>query len=247
MHMFSQREEILRRPRHRRRPGRRSALAWPSPTNIAARTPSASTYFGDGAANQGQVYESFNMAELWKLPVIYVIENNHYAMGTSVARSPAVSDFSKRGSSFGIPGVNVDGMDVEAVQAAAPRRWEIAVRARARSSVGEHRSLPRPFDVRSRQVPRQGRGDENAREARPHRELRQEAIDRGLVNEQDLKQMDGELKRTVVEAAELATESPGPALSELYTDITPMSTETPTPAFPHHGGRQLAEVAGQRG
>ncbi len=91
------------------------------------------TYFGDGAANQGQVYESFNMAALWKLPVIYVIENNRYAMGTAVSRASAQTDFSQRGVSFNIPGIQVDGMDVRAVAAAAIWRQNGAVPEKDRS------------------------------------------------------------------------------------------------------------------
>jgi pyruvate dehydrogenase E1 component alpha subunit len=178
------------------------------------------TYFGDGAANQGQVYESFNMAELWKLPVIYVIENNQYAMGTSVARSSAVSDFSKRGSSFGIPGVNVDGMDVEAVQQAGLEALEYC-----RSDKGPIILSMNTYRYRGHSMsdPAKYRTREEVTEVREKRDpidhFGKKLIDRGVVNAEDLKQMDSEVKRIVVEAAEFATESPEPALSELYTDI----------------------------
>jgi pyruvate dehydrogenase E1 component alpha subunit len=178
------------------------------------------TYLGDGAANQGQVYESFNMAELWKLPVIYVIENNEYAMGTSVARSSAVSDFSKRGVSFNIPGVKVDGMDVEEVQKAGAEAMEwcragkgpiilemktYRYRGHSMSDPAKYRSKEELTEVREKRDPIENFG--------------KKLIERGLVNELDLKQMDAEVKRVVVEAAEFATESPEPALTELYTDI----------------------------
>ncbi|HKQ11370.1 MAG TPA: pyruvate dehydrogenase (acetyl-transferring) E1 component subunit alpha [Rhizomicrobium sp.] len=178
------------------------------------------TYFGDGAANQGQVYESFNMAELWKLPVVYVIENNQYAMGTSVARSSAVADFSKRGASFGIPGMRVDGMDVEAVQAAGLEAFEFC-RAGKGPIILEMKTYR--YRGHSMSDPAKYRTKEELTEMRekhdPIDNYGKKLIARGVVNEQDLKQMDAEVKRVVVASAEFATESPEPALSELYTDI----------------------------
>ncbi len=178
------------------------------------------TYFGDGAANQGQVYESFNMAELWKLPVIYVIENNEYAMGTSVARSSAVADFSKRGASFAIPGIKVDGMDVEAVQQAGEEAMEYC-----RSGKGPVILEMKTYRYRGHSMsdPAKYRSREEVTEVREKRDpidhFGKKLIERGVVNEEDLKQMDAEVKRVVVAAAEFATESPEPGVAELYTDI----------------------------
>jgi pyruvate dehydrogenase E1 component alpha subunit len=178
------------------------------------------TYFGDGAANQGQVYESFNMAELWKLPVIYVIENNQYAMGTSVERSSAVADFSKRGASFGIPGVQVDGMDVEAVQKAGEEAM-----AHCRSGKGPIILEMKTYRYRGHSMsdPAKYRTKEELTEMREKRDpienFGKKLIERGLVSEEDLKQLDASVKATVIAAAEFATESPEPGLAELYTDI----------------------------
>jgi pyruvate dehydrogenase E1 component alpha subunit len=178
------------------------------------------TYFGDGAANQGQVYESFNMAELWKLPVIYVIENNEYAMGTSVARSSAVSDFSKRGASFAIPGIKVDGMDVEAVQKAGEEAMDYC-----RSGKGPIILEMKTYRYRGHSMsdPAKYRPREEVTEVREKRDpidhFGKKLIERGIVNEEDLKQMDAVVKKVVVEAAEFATESPEPGIEELYTDI----------------------------
>jgi pyruvate dehydrogenase E1 component alpha subunit len=178
------------------------------------------TYFGDGAANQGQVYESFNMAELWKLPVIYVIENNEYAMGTSVNRSSALTDFSKRGASFNIPGVKVDGMDVEAVQAAGEEAM-----AWCRAGKGPIILEMKTYRYRGHSMsdPAKYRPREEVTEVREKRDpidhFGKKLMDRGVMNEEDLKQMDAAVKAQVVAAAEFATESPEPGLAELYTDI----------------------------
>jgi pyruvate dehydrogenase E1 component alpha subunit len=178
------------------------------------------TYFGDGAANQGQVYESFNMAELWKLPVVYVIENNQYAMGTSVARSSAQAQFSKRGVSFNIPGEEVDGMDVEAVHAAGEKavKW-------CREGKGPIILEMKTYRYRGHSMsdPAKYRTREEVQEVREKRDpiehFGQKLIERGIATEDDFKAMDKDTRAIVNMAAEFATESPEPAPEELYTDV----------------------------
>jgi pyruvate dehydrogenase E1 component alpha subunit len=178
------------------------------------------TYFGDGAANQGQVYESFNMAELWKLPVVYLIENNQYAMGTSVERSSAQAMLSKRGASFNIPGEEVDGMDVEAVHAAGEKAvaWCRAGKGPIILEMKTYRyrghSMSDPAKYRTREEV------QSVREKRdPIDHFGQKLVARGLVSDDDLKAMDKETRAVVNMAAEFATESPEPAPEELYTDV----------------------------
>ena len=178
------------------------------------------TYFGDGAANQGQVYESFNMAELWKLPVVYVIENNQYAMGTSVERASAEQHLWKRGASFNIPGEEVDGMDVEAVYAAGQKAVEwcrtgkgpIILEMKTYRYRGHSMSDPAKYRTREEvQMVREKRD--------PIEHLGQRLVAQGLATDDDLKAIDKETRQVVNTAAEFATESPEPDPSELYTDI----------------------------
>jgi len=178
------------------------------------------TYFGDGAANQGQVYESFNMAELWKLPIVYVIENNQYAMGTSVERSSAETQFFKRGSSFNIPGEQVDGMDVEAVHAASEKAiaWCRSCNGPTILEMKTYRyrghSMSDPAKYRSREEVTAVREKRD-----PIEHLGQKLISQKLLSEDELKAIDKDTRAIVNAAAEFATASPEPAPAELYTDI----------------------------
>ncbi|WP_281017664.1 MULTISPECIES: pyruvate dehydrogenase (acetyl-transferring) E1 component subunit alpha [unclassified Minwuia] len=177
-------------------------------------------YFGDGSANQGQVYEAFNMAALWKLPVIYVIENNQYAMGTSVARSSAQPELAKRGESFGIPGVQVDGMDVLAVKAAA----EEAV-AYVRGGKGPMILEMKTYRYRGHSMsdPAKYRSKEEVNKMRAERDpierVRQMLLEKLNATEDELKAIDRDVKAIVSDAAEFAQNSPEPDASELYTDV----------------------------
>ncbi len=177
-------------------------------------------YFGDGAANQGQVYETMNMASLWKLPCIFVIENNQYAMGTSLQRASSTPALYTRGAAFGIPGEAVDGMDVMAVKAAT----EKAV-AHARAGEGPYvlemntyryrgHSMSDPAKYRTREEVQKMRAE---RDAIDH--VRDLLTASGEVEEADLKAIDKEIKGIVNEAAKFAQDSPEPAEAELWTDI----------------------------
>src|SRR5215211_4459162 len=178
------------------------------------------TYFGDGAANQGQVYESFNMAALWKLPVVYVIENNKYAMGTAVHRSSAQTDFSKRGVSFNIPGEQVDGMDVRAVREAGTRAVEFA-----RTGQGPYILEMQTYRYRGHSMsdPAKYRTKDEVSKMREERDpietVRRRLLEDWKVPEDQLKAVDAKVREIVNESAEFATHDPEPDPSELWTDI----------------------------
>ena len=178
------------------------------------------TYFGDGASNQGQVFEAMNMAQLWKLPVVFIIENNHYAMGTSVQRAHSETHLYRRGASFGIPGMEVDGMDVIAVREAA--RDAIA---HAREGKGPYvlemktyryrgHSMSDPAKYRTREEVDQVRETQD-----PIKKCEERIFAMKAADEKALKAIDAEIKEIVKAAADFSLESPLPQPEELYTDV----------------------------
>ncbi|HLG49951.1 MAG TPA: pyruvate dehydrogenase (acetyl-transferring) E1 component subunit alpha [Reyranella sp.] len=178
------------------------------------------TYFGDGSANQGQVYEAMNMAALWKLPVVYIIENNRYGMGTSVERSTAITELYRHGQAFGIPGEAVDGMDVLAVRAAGERAVE-----HARSGQGPYILEMQTYRYRGHSMsdPAKYRTKEEVDKYRTERDpidhVRKLMLEGKMVDEAQLKAIDAEIRKIVNDAAEFAQHSPEPDPSELWTDV----------------------------
>ncbi|MGE3714698.1 MAG: pyruvate dehydrogenase (acetyl-transferring) E1 component subunit alpha, partial [Alphaproteobacteria bacterium] len=178
------------------------------------------TYFGDGSVNQGQVYESFNMASLWKLPVIYIIENNEYAMGTSVKRSHSTTELYRRGEAFGIPGRQVDGMDVLAVRVAGQEAVEYV-----RGGNGPFLLEMKTYRYRGHSMsdPAKYRTKEEVEEYKEHHDpitqMKNYIMEQKAASEDELKELDKKIKAIVAEAAEFAKESPEPDDSELWTDV----------------------------
>ena len=177
-------------------------------------------YFGDGATNQGQVYESFNMAALWHLPVVYVIENNKYGMGTSVERAAAGgTELYRRGEAYGIPGEQVDGMDVLAVRAAGD---QAVAHARERGPIILE-ALTYRYRGHSMSDPAKYRSREEVQGVRTERDpidrLRKAMLDEGLAGEDTFKAIDKEIRAIVNEAASFAQDSPEPDPGELAKDV----------------------------
>ncbi len=178
------------------------------------------TYFGDGAVNQGQVYESFNMASLWKLPVIYVVENNKYGMGTAVARASASTELSRRGDAYGIPGIQVNGMDVQEVRAAGEK-----AAAHCRAGKGPYILEMETYRYRGHSMsdPAKYRSKEEVSKIRQEKDpidnLRKKLTDDGIADDEALKRIDKEVKEIVTEAADFSQQSPEPDPKELYTDV----------------------------
>ncbi|MEO1967862.1 MAG: pyruvate dehydrogenase (acetyl-transferring) E1 component subunit alpha [Sphingomonadaceae bacterium] len=176
-------------------------------------------YFGDGAANQGQVYETFNMASLWQLPIVFVVENNQYAMGTAVKRSSAETKFYRRGTAFRIPGMDVNGMDVLEVRQAA----EVAFK-HVREQGGPVLIECNTYRYRGHSMsdPAKYRTREEVQDVREHKDpiegLKKTLIEQGK-SEDDLKAIDKAIRQKVSEAADFAENSPEPDASELYTDV----------------------------
>lgn len=177
-------------------------------------------YMGDGAANQGQVYESFNMAALWKLPIIYVIEDNEYAMGTAVCRSAALADFSKRGEAYGIPGRTIDGMDLFKVREAS--EWALNHTRSGKGPVLLHIKTYR-YRGHSMSDPAKYRTKEEVEDMRSTRDpidnLKTHMEKHKLITEDELKAIEKQVKEIVNDSAEFAQTSPEPDASELYTDV----------------------------
>ena len=178
-------------------------------------------YFGDGAMNQGQVYESFNMAGLWKLPVVYVVENNKYGMGTSVERvSSFVDSLHSRGASFGIEGESVDGMDVEAVATAGEKAVSFC-----REGRGPYILEMNTYRYRGHSMsdPAKYRSREEVQEIREKRDpidrCMHSLLDRNISDAKDLKEIDRQIKAKVAQAVEFAQNSPEPDAKELFTDV----------------------------
>ena len=177
-------------------------------------------FFGEGAVAEGAFHESLNLTQLWKLPVIFIIENNKYAMGTSVERSAATTDFSQRGRSFDISGEQVDGMDVRSVKAVGDRvvRW-------VREGNGPYilemltyryrgHSMSDPGKYRSREEIQKMRDEHD-----PIEQVRRRLLETRLASEDELKAIDAEIRAIVVASAEFAQSDPEPDESELHTDV----------------------------